>query len=152
MIFATAKLFAFLLVIGAMSGAVFTPPVKEIALTAYVTVLGDLPSILWKQFEPDFDKTVKFGYRLFALLSGWFIALFVVENMLKLILWLIGSIYRLTVYRLLSQHVGATEAKCAPDSQDEVVTTTHPVLANIPVDAKVSCFSAVNIYSIFISS
>ena len=77
-------------------GSIFlSPQVQDIIQEVYTKTVGDLPAILWQQSEPQVNKAVSFGLRVFALLTGWFIALWIIENILKAILWVSFSVLRL---------------------------------------------------------
>lgn len=65
----------------------------------YQIYVGKLPSILYDLSKPNIDKAYAFGLKILGLLCGWFVLLFAVELVLRVVIIVLGFVIRSTLYR-----------------------------------------------------
>lgn len=60
---------------------------------------GDLHNVLYKASEPELKKAYAFGFRVLTLIAAWFVALFVVELLVRAVLF--GLVFALRTVGVL---------------------------------------------------
>lgn len=93
------KLSSFALTTAGIGYAIYQPKVQEAGTVVYETYVGKLPSILFDLSKPNIDKAYAFGLKILGLLCGWFVLLFAVELVLRVVIIVLGLIIRNTFYR-----------------------------------------------------
>lgn len=82
---------------------------------------GDLHNILYKASEPELKKAYAFGFRVVTLIAAWFAALFVVELLIRAVLF--GLVFALRTVGVLPKLKKETaeeennEAEAAAESE-----------------------------------
>lgn len=117
----TAKLAIFVAACGGVAALSYIPQCYNAGVEVYEQLLGELPEILLKQSKPTFDKGVEFSKRIGGLLAGWFLVLFVIENVFKAILWVVFSIVRL-VFAFIHPRLKEEEVKSEEPTSDSQTT------------------------------
>jgi hypothetical protein len=75
----------------------YFPAAVEPIQSLYSTTVGDLPALLIQALRPSFDVSVSFGYRIATLLAGWFVVLFALELLLRMVLWMLQTAVRVSL-------------------------------------------------------
>ena len=66
------------------------PNSEESIKQLYTEVVGDLPEVVLKAGDSQIKNAQKMSYRVFGLLGGWFLVLFVVELGMRAVLWVLS--------------------------------------------------------------
>ncbi len=61
--------------------------------------MGSLPTIIYDLSKPSVESAYAFGLKILGLLVGWFVLLFCVELVLRVVILLIGFVVRNTINR-----------------------------------------------------
>ncbi len=71
---------------GAGYGSTFIPEIVDSYKELYTLVIGDIPEVVMTLLKPSFDKGVHLFVRVFGLLMGWFLLVFILELIVRGIL------------------------------------------------------------------
>jgi len=72
----------------------YAPGARETAKELFSYYVGDLYNVLYKVSEPELTKAYHFGYRVVTLIAAWFAVLFVVELLIRVVLFVLVSVLR----------------------------------------------------------
>lgn len=92
--FRTEKFSSFVLTTVGIGYAVYQPKVQETAASVYQEYVGKLPSVLYDLSKPNVEKAYAFGLKILGLLVGWFVLLFAVELVLRVVIIVLGTFVR----------------------------------------------------------
>lgn len=100
-----------------VSAAAFHPQSKSVVTTIYDEYLGNMPSLLYDASKPGFKASYDFGLKLLGLIVGWFVLLFAIELVLKLILFGIRGLFRALLGKKVNE--GNVESPEVKESNEE---------------------------------
>jgi hypothetical protein len=83
-----------LLVSGGISASMFAPSVQPTLRALFDYYLGDVYEVVYKASEPEVVKAYGFGLRVLGLIAGWFVILFAVELLVRLVLLVVVTVLR----------------------------------------------------------
>ncbi len=99
LLFFTEQIGSFVLSTGGLCFAAYQPKVLSIFFAVYEAQVGSLPTIIFDLSKPSVLSAYAFGLKILGLLVGWFVLLFSVELVLRLVILVIGFVVRNTIYR-----------------------------------------------------
>lgn len=79
----------------------------------YETYVGQLPTVLLELSKPSIEKAYDFGLKILGLFVGWFVLLFCVELVLRIVVLSVGFVVRNTIYR------GSSKSKARSEKDNE---------------------------------
>ena len=82
------------LVSAGLGAGIYAPGARQTAKELFNHYVGDLYNVLYKVSEPELTKAYLFGYRVVTLIAAWFAVLFVVELLIRVVLFVIVSVLR----------------------------------------------------------
>jgi len=82
------------LVSAGLGAGIYAPGARETAKELFNYYVGDLYNVLYKVSEPELTKAYHFGYRVVTLIAAWFAVLFVVELLIRVVLFVLVSVLR----------------------------------------------------------
>ncbi len=68
------------------------PNSEESIRQLYTEVVGNLPEVVLKAGDSQIQNAKKMGYRIFGLLAGWFLVLFVIELAMRVLLFALSLV------------------------------------------------------------
>lgn len=68
------------------------PNSEESIRQLYTEVVGDLPEVVLKAGDGQIKNAQKMGYRIFGLLAGWFLVLFAIELVMRVVLFVLSLV------------------------------------------------------------
>jgi hypothetical protein len=80
-----------LLLVGILAPA-FHPSVTIAANSYYQEYFADFIKVIYDLCQPEIQRSYEFGLRIAGLVIGWFVILFIIELVLRVILWIVRLI------------------------------------------------------------
>lgn len=88
-----------ILVSAGLGAGLYAPTVQPTLKALFDYYAGDLHNVLYKASEPELKKAYLFGFRVITLIAAWFVALFVVELLIRAVLF--GLVFALRTVGVL---------------------------------------------------
>ncbi len=93
-VFKSEQIANFVLVTAGISYAIYQPKVQSTFVSLYESYVGALPKIIYDLSKPEWEKAYAFGVKILMLLFGWFVLLFCLELVLRVVLLVVGFLVR----------------------------------------------------------
>ncbi len=94
-----------------MGYAAYQPQVQSAFMGLYDIYVGGLPKIIYDLSLPSIKSAYSFGLQILGLLFGWFVLLFMVELVLRVVVLTVGFVLR----KVFSSSASADTDKKAKD-------------------------------------
>lgn len=91
------NLLSYLFVFTGIGCSLYFPSIQNTINNIYQLYIGTLFQEVYKISKPEIQKSSDFGYKVITLLGGWFVLLFTIELILRIVLYVITSLYQLTM-------------------------------------------------------
>jgi hypothetical protein len=90
---------SFVLSTGGLAFVAYQPKIQSVFFDVYEAQVGTLPKVIYDLSKPSVESAYAFGLKILGLLVGWFVLLFCVELVLRVVVLIIGFVVRNTIYR-----------------------------------------------------
>lgn len=97
--------------LGGITGLVMQDTVYSTIRNIYEDRIGYLPKVIYDLSKPSFDTSMEFGIKIVGLIVGWFLLLFILEVIARVVLLIVGAIVRTIFYKKEEKENGS-EAVC----------------------------------------